>query len=243
MAVVLAPVVLVALAALWYAAAFAGGLDDLLGGGGPSETDPEVVAAREAGTRELRRDTAALLDTVVRPALPPGTRDAASTMISRCAVGQHNWKIDDPYDLDCSLEHRVVVTLTDAAAFVQHMLGLHESFVAAGWEQEGASGIPYVIENYWRNLAGTTMGTGTASSTYGVDDLPSAMYRRPGDPGSGISLSWTEPGARLDHLTGFASDVTFRGGGRDLDPEEVLRDIPPGGYAVVLSTGAEYFLA
>lgn len=69
---------------------FSGGLDDALDFRHPKETDKRVVQARDASVARL-------------PGLLAEITGSGTVTLSgdSCSVGQHNFKIDDDYDLDC----------------------------------------------------------------------------------------------------------------------------------------------
>lgn len=83
----------------WLVLAFSGGIDELLSGRVDAD-DERVVQAREAAAAALDDDVASL---------PVGGPVLARTTGDDCQAGQHNWKIDDDFDLHCTAGRAVVV--------------------------------------------------------------------------------------------------------------------------------------
>ena len=105
-----------------------------LGPDRPEEDDPQVVAARDAAARELTADADRLTATVVEPALGPGAARAGRGEVRPpCSVGQHNWKIDDDFDLACDLYRVEVVAAPRRETFTADMQVLDEALRAEGW--------------------------------------------------------------------------------------------------------------
>lgn len=211
-----------------------GGFDELWKGQRPQETDPEVVAARERASADLRVSGQLLARTA--QASTSGTRLATGEVRSPCSVGQHNWKIDDPYDLSCDLGRLEIVASPSAAAFREHMVALDAALTADGWAPEGAFGMARVLRDYWDDRA-------SFSSSYGVDNLPAATYSRGSWPdrqtlgvrwasldSDSYAISYVRDGLDLESVKGGATTIA-----------EVLVAIPPQGYAVVLTESVTYF--
>lgn len=94
---------------------FSGGLDDALDFRHPEKTDARVVEAREASVARL-------------PGLLREVTGGSTATVSgdSCTEGQHNFKIDDDYDLDC----------VAAVAHVAPATPGSEGFTApAGWDE------------------------------------------------------------------------------------------------------------
>lgn len=217
---------------------FIGGVDELFRGDPPREGDPEVVAARQAADRDLVDERA-----LAEPALASvsgGALLGGGRVQPTCRQGQHNWKIDDDYDLACQLTRLAVVAVPDGAAFRVDMGELHERLLASGWEERRAAGggwgIPRVLEDYWDQRTG--FGNG-----YSMADLPSASYERTVDgTREQLTVDWavrTSPGhdvtyeeERAELASADGSPATVR---------ELVAGIPPAGYAVVLGDTVEYF--
>jgi hypothetical protein len=86
--------------ALWFAAAMSGGFDNLLDLRHPGPDDRPVVRAGEAALVEARELAAELAQAGARAADTGPV--LGTTGATECDRGQHNWKIDDDYDLRCS---------------------------------------------------------------------------------------------------------------------------------------------
>lgn len=98
----------------------------------PKATDANVVAANTAGN--MARD---LLVTELRAAgvsagLVPVT---ATTPVLDCREGQHNWKINSSYDLQCDTTVTVILgsTYPSETALRTQLLALHDQLTAHGW--------------------------------------------------------------------------------------------------------------
>ena len=84
---------------LWLAASLSGGLDNLLDLSHPTADSREVRAA--AASARPRNE--ALLQQLL-PRTP-----YATAVGDDCATGQHNWMVDDPYDLHCHLSDGALI--------------------------------------------------------------------------------------------------------------------------------------
>jgi hypothetical protein len=164
------------------AAQINGGWDEVFDRTHPTEDDPEVVAARAAAAARLDAETGRVVDTVVLPALDGGrvTQPAATggdavddpALGSRCEVGQHNWKIDDPFDLACVEVRRAVVAGSDADVRAQ-LTSLDEALRSDGCRSEDLTGLVFTID-YWDRNHGAYPNSPSGDDTYGPEDLPSA---------------------------------------------------------------------
>jgi hypothetical protein len=227
-------------AGLAFAALF--GALDRLGGDPPREGDPEVVAAREASAVALRQDAALVTQSAVLPSLPAGAALLAQgEVVPPCQEGQHNWKINDDFDLACSQSRREVVTVPDTVSFRADMVRLDEALRAQGW-RPAFQPIPDVLTGYWDPLAGEAGMGGTPDHVYSMADLPSAGYTKQVEGGSRtLAVSWVERNSRGTDLTDYVSSSRFSVAGKQVAPDEVVATVPASGYAVVVSVGEEYF--
>ena len=190
------------------AVSLSGGLDDVLDLRKPSEDSREVQRARERaadGADALRDELLAVV-----PLGDTGVRVARDD----CSVGQHNWKIDDPYDLDCSLARTSVHTtagdpVAEAGAVLDRLL--------QGWEREATSPTGAA---WTRGTAGTP-GSQRVSVTL-VDPGPLS----PSDLGAGY--------AAADEPSGTTRD------GRPYAPERLRAD-HPGRQLVLVTVSEQYF--
>ena len=221
--------VLLAAGLLWLAAVFSGGLDDLLSAGRPEEGDARVVEVRERTRAALDEDRATLIDDVVEPTLGVGAVVATGGG-GHCAVGQHNWKIDDPYDLSCT-ELSAAVVVGDEALFRHQVLALHQRLVAAGWSppdgQAGAdrSSLAARVRDSW-DVRGSFGREG-----YGPADLPSAEYAR---NGQALRVEWMGPEG--DSALAFRwFEVELRTpDGRRVSNDGAASLVPSGGWGAAL---------
>ncbi len=234
---------------LWLAASLSGGLDDMFSGGGPAPDAPEVVAAGNRAADSLESD-GRRLGRVAVPALPAGAAVVGSTASAPdCRVGQHNFKIDDSFDLTCRRNHRTVVAVpSPAGSLPAGMAALDAQLRAAGWASQQPMTMDRVLTEYWAPVGGQERPDGTGTRRYGVGDLPPAGYIRSGgadgDPSTRtLSVSWLDTGSVETDLTGYGDGTTVTRAGRPATAAEVLAAVPAGGYAVVLTESVEYFRA
>lgn len=219
-------VVLVVGAVVWFLAMLNGGLDDLLDLGGPSPDDKRVVDAREAHAEVL----AAVLGEVV------ADRDVvATTQDDGCREGQHNWKIDDPYDLSCSQRTVALVQGGAVDGFRADMEALDAALVADGWEADWSS-MDEVLTGYWDRREDVL------DHNSGWDypaRMPSAGYVR---DGVSLSVSWVQPGQDSAAGTEYSDELPWTTPSGERVPPSVLPShVPDGTYATALSVSGTYF--
>lgn len=243
---VLAPVVALAVGAAVVVAVFSGGVDELFRGDPPRQGDPEVVAARQ----EAAADLADELDAVgaLARSVPSGSpvRLGGGLVDPGCRQGQHNWKIDDDYDLLCRLERVELFAVPGAARFRADMEALDEALRDAGWRSTTHSPLDRVLDDYWAGLPAASPEPGTRPSGrvgHGVGDLPPARYiRTAGSWTYGLEVDWAERGSPDHTLTVREEQADLRDArGRRVRSRDLLREIPAQGYAVVLTGSVEYF--
>jgi hypothetical protein len=218
------------------------GVLDSLGGDPPRESHPEVVAARRECGAALEQEVALLTQSAVLPSLPPGSALLArGEVVPPCQVGQHNWKINDDFDLACSQSRREVVSAPDRATFRSDMVRLDEALRAQGW-RPSFQPIPDMLTGYWDALAGEPWANGTDGDRYSMADLPPAGYTKTVPGGSRmLAVSWVERDSRATELTSFVTSSRFSADGHDVTPESIVDAVPVEGYAVVVSVSEEYF--
>lgn len=172
-----------------------GGLDDVWPRSRPTERSPQVVQARTAAEPAVAAELTALVDGPVRSALGPSLRPTSTgppATTDECERGQHNWKIDDPYDLRCTMRATVMVVAGNVG-FREQMLRLHDALVAAGWRQTPEdSGIPEAVTDYWDAFAGPFPNSPTMDDVYSQADLPSRRYLRVDDATTQLEVDWTD---------------------------------------------------
>lgn len=207
--------VTVAALVLWFAAMLSGGWDDLLSPGGPTEDDAEVVAAGEQSLEELAD---------VRLPVSPV---AAVAQQQSCHAGQHNWKIDDEYDLSC-VATRTTLSPGDVPAFREQALALHEQLVADGWTGDYAA-VPAVLQDYWDVLS--------SDRAYSPGDLPSAQYVR-GE--LRLEVRWLSAGGRFPSEPSLSGAAYTAPDGAPVDPRGLVSAEQ---YAVSLAVSTESFRA
>lgn len=209
----------VGLVFVWFLAALSGGIDDLLDVDHPREGDPEVVAAEQAAYPDL---TARSDEVVTLLEEAASVREVGGGQVRRpCVVGQHNVKIDDDYDLACSLAGVHVLVDPGGPAPAETVRTIDEALTAAGWRRVSPLDLEPVL----------------AQRTAGWYQLPPLRYQREG--------SWE---LLLEHPSGSSVpyEIGRYGGVGFVDEsgpswEELLARTPRTGYAVVAVVGVEYF--
>jgi hypothetical protein len=136
----------------------------------------------------------------VRSALPHA-QPAASGGKDYCTFGQHNYKRNDPYDMQCVQDRDTALTF-DSATFGTAALAMHRALLADGWEPT-AFALDRVVTEYWDRRASMP------DLHYSVGDLPGAGYVRP-KTHEVLSLSWLDSRSqRADVVVGDPwGDVT-----------------------------------
>jgi hypothetical protein len=208
---------------------------DSLGGDPPREGDPEVVAARQESGAALEQEAALVTQSAVLPSLPPGSElIARGEVVPPCQEGQHNWKIDDDFDLVCSQSRREVVTVPDRTSFRADMVDLDEALRAQGW-RPSFQPIPDVLTGYWDTLAGEQWANGTDGDVYSMADMPAAGYTKQveGRPRT-LAVSWVEHDSPGTELTSFVTSSRFTVEGHEVAPEAFTDSVAAVGYAVVV---------
>ena len=218
------------------------GAFDSLRGDPPREGDPEVVAARQESAAALQQEASLVTQSAVLPGLPQGSALLAQGQVAPpCQEGQHNWKINDSYDLACSQSRREVVAVPEQSSFRADMVRLDESLRGAGW-QPAFQPIPDVLTGYWDPLAGEAGMGGTPDHVYTMADLPSAGYTRiQGGKTRTLAVSWVERNSRGTDLTSYVSSSEYFVSGKQVAPGAVIDAVPAKGYAVVVSVSEDYF--
>lgn len=228
---------LCAMAVLWFAAMMSGGFDDLFSGEGPKTTDEKVVAVNERAQEENQRELRSMEERHVRPALGPTSQVLATARTSRCETGQHNWKVDDSYDLRCQVSDAVMVT-GRTAGLREEVLALHRSIVSdQRWAGAQSMPLSRVVGEYWDKRA--SFG---ADRPYSPSSLPQADYRSTGSD-LVLHIRWADSRSRDLSLSAFGSQVRWSSTeGAPLTAAEVLRLIPAGDrYALIVELERQSF--
>ncbi len=165
-------------------AQISGGWDEVLDRSHPEATDPQVVAARQAAGGRLDSEVERLVASVVVPSLSgarvaqPGAvgagvrEDPAAPLGSGgCETGEHNWKIDDPYDLACTEVRRTVLAASSEDVRSQ-LVALNSALHADGCQADDVSGLQFPIDAWDRDRDDTA-----GEPTHGSQDLPRASCR------------------------------------------------------------------
>lgn len=203
--IVLALVGVVALGIIGFGAfvwiTLSGGVDDALPRRRPTERSAEVVRARAEAAQSTKAAVAAIVDGPVREALgaalrqpptlgPPVTKD-------ECTEGQHNFQVDDTYDLRCAMQATAIAVAT-RDGFRDQMLRLHERLGAAGWHATPPEdGIPEAVLEYWDENNGPFPGSPSQDDMYTPVDLPMEQYRRTDDGTVRLQVQWTDRSDRF----------------------------------------------
>jgi hypothetical protein len=216
-------------AAAWFVSMLLGGIDDLVTGGRVQADDARVVAAREGAERDLGAELAELLRGTSGGTL-------ARTSVSRCVPGQHNWKVNDDYDLYCGQGEAVVVR-GEMAGFRSDALALHEHLQAQGWvaapgydERDPAvRGIAAVVAERWDPVA---------HDPPPLPELYGGSYSR---DGTTLVVSWVAPADPLSPEHPFyAAEWDLPGGGA-VGNDRLGTAVPAGSYGTVVRLSTEYF--
>lgn len=202
-----------------------------LGPDRPEEGDPEVVAAREVASRALTADTDRLTVAVVAPALGPAAeRVGRGEVHPPCSVGQHNWKIDDDFDLACDLYRVEVVAAPRRETFTADMQALDEALRAEGWTPSPVGTMAEELQDFEGDVAALS-GTSYTRTAAGSERT--------------LGVRWTAYGAPPDSVSFYADDPDHAelrtAGGEQAHVSYLLEAIPAEGYAVVVTEGVEYF--
>lgn len=204
---------------LWLLSVLSGGLDDLLASG-PARNDPQVEQARTAAAPVVASAAADL--TTALPLRGTGLRADAD----QCETGQHNWKIDDDWDLDCSLV-RTDVLVADRADLTAFAARVDAQLVDAGWTP-----VTSLVEGLRGRTpeALYTRGGTLEQRAAGVTTLSLRLAER---PASGDFSSYDVG------LGGFDADVTLDG--RRADPEQAAATVEAPAVLVVTTSSRYYF--
>lgn len=166
----------------------------LVGCGGRTYVDPaseSAVAARKQTHDRIGPRVAELRAAPVR-LVPLG-----EVAVNRCVRGQHNWKVDDPYDSRCGLD--VVAAFAFDGEFVARAQQLDEALRELGWRGDGIA----EALHYWDVCSG---GSCRNFPDYNPANLPRASYHR-GDEQLAVEFAsaGSSPGD-LEWLTGFSRE-------------------------------------
>lgn len=210
-----------------FAVQFSGGWDDVLDFSRPAPGDPDVVAARLAGAAAVDAEMTRVSRQVVLPAMagarvalpaptgPSAAPDASDggpgdrATGSYCDIGQHNWKRDDPYDVECR-EVRREILAGQAPTLAADLRAIHAALLAAGYVPAG-DGLPERIAPL-ENAADSSVGP----------DSPSAD--QPNPPEAPYISAWYRAGALSAHVSTGLYDMAT-----DDQP-----DLAPGEYPLAL---------
>lgn len=221
-------VVLALLAVVWFVAMLSGGLDDLFDMHTPSPDDAAVIEAHAAAGER----TAAALDELRTAAGDPAVLASASD--ADCREGQHNWKIDDPYDLTCSRHDVVLVPGGTLDAFRDEMVALDAALLAAGWEPSWSS-MSEVLSGYWDNREGILANN--PGWTYPAR-IPDALYLR---EGLTLAVSWVQPGSDSAGGLEYRDDVRWTTPDGDSLRVSEVPALVTGDYGTALAVSVTYF--
>lgn len=216
-----------------------GGWDDAFRFDRPEEGDPEVVEAQEAVQGPFVESSRARTDEVVVPSLGVGVMARGSGVVRpRCLVGQHNYKVDDDFDLNCELHAIEVVAMADRADFRTDMEALDVALTADGWQpsQEWSMPMERVLGDYWDDDY-------AHSAERPVDRLPSAQYERVvAGVAERLEVNWFRRGNDPNAITYYEERGEFHtGDGEPTSPRGLMATVSDGGYGVVLTTTVVFF--
>ncbi len=154
----------------------------------PNATDQRVVNANAAGNAERDRLVTDLQPAGARAGL---TRVTATTPNLGCREGQHNWKINDDYDLECSTNVTLVLGSTHPSESVLRgqLLVFHDQLAAHEWQSAYSTNPLTSI----RDILNQPPMAGTPGSRPLLEQGSSATYfhgKRGGQGSATISLSF-----------------------------------------------------
>lgn len=137
----------------------------------PTQTDKAVVSANAAGGRTLNQTVADLYADAKTAGLDPV---AATTPELVCQTGQHNWKRNDDYGLQCDTTVHLIVGATrkSEAGLRTQLLNLDTQLTKAGWMSHFVNSPPMSIKDLVNAPAGTTLDPAF------LDRSQTASYRR-----------------------------------------------------------------
>ena len=221
-----------------------GGVDELFRGDPPREGDAQVVAAEKEAAQRLDSAVPELMRVTERSMRSDARLLGGGLVGPLCQVGQHNWKIDDDYDLVCDLYRVTVVGVADRSRFHADTAALDAVLRDRGWVDAGF-GLERTLDEYWvpGHGSGRVRVPVPGSDGYSMEDLPSGRYRL-GAEGRGhiLEIAWAEPGSAPGRVTYHETRADLRlAEGGPTSARGMLAEIPPGGYAVVLTESIEYF--
>lgn len=223
--VVVVAVAAVAAVVLWFVAVMSGGFDNLLDWHHPTRSSHEVVRARNEAVPRVDRAANDLADRLSQAAgLEVSGVDGVGEW---CEEGQHNFKIDNDYDLLCTATHAVLLTGPADRARTQAE-ALVAALAADGYGPQYASAALDVSGLHDGSVADADLGSG-------------GRYVR-GALQVGVALAAADsPSYRFD------SDVRrlqLRMNSRALTPGTTPGDVLPAGrYGVWLTVSETYFKA
>lgn len=242
-----------ALGVVWLWLALGGA--QVFAGEPPREGDPEVVAAERATVdplvAQMEEDTAEVVVPVLGEQAAPLGRGLTRMP---CVQGQHNWKVDDDFDLSCEVQAVEVVGLESRADFRAEMTRLDAALLADGWTASEHNEMSWVLTDYWDVLGppgdggpGQARGASPQLGDYSMQNLPSARYHRHSEWGGGsrrdvLEVGWVERRSGPDGVSFYDDWTRWQDpDGRDVEQRELVRTVPRRGYAVVLTRTVEYF--
>jgi hypothetical protein len=215
----------VAAAVLWFVAMMSGGFDDLFDWHHPTRSSPEVVRARDAAVPRIAQSADAVAGQLARAS---GLQISTVTGTAEwCDEGQHNFKIDNDYDLLCTAATAVLLTGPSDRARTQ-VDALLTALAAAGYRPRYPNAALNLVGLHDRSASDSDIG-------------PGGRYARGGSD-LGIELvAFDSPSYRLDSTGG---DLRLRRDGAPLPPGVVPAQLLPAGrYGVWLTVSETYFRA
>ncbi len=173
----------------------------------PSESSPEVVAARQREEPAIRALAMELVAGPVTEAVGPRARQVDEPEVtSRCEEGQHDWKIDTSYDLRCSISVETTVA-GEGADFRQAMLVLHDRLPVSGWSTTGTN-IRQVVINYWDAFSQRPCpGCLGGDDRYTQAELPRLWYQHAG--GAELVIDWTDSADPFGATAGLLAEHEY----------------------------------
>lgn len=195
-----------------------------------TEDDPVVrtaVAEAAVEVRAARTDVVDVLYGAGSIATVIATADDEA-----CAEGQHNWKIDDPYDVTCTATSSVIVELPDGAGLDElqrlHRMLTEEAGAVAVFPSEGLAAI---AAEYGHGIGRWDDRPGLDGDPvpYGIEHFPGASYRR---DGLEVGIGFTGPNDRWRHRHGTA---WLAPDGTEIASSTLVESLQPDRVAVIVA--------
>lgn len=213
---------------VWLWLSFSGGLDDVLDRDNPSEGDPEVVAAEERARVEVDEVLAEVRAAMAEALGADAAEVGGGTGRLPCREGQHNFKVDDDFDLSCTLVGVSALGAPSVAEDATTTRAVDAALREAGWQRSS----PLDLEQALARVEPDDPSP----------DLPPLRYsRRDGGRSWQITVDEADLSSMTYELIHFGRNDLRDASGRPVTVEQLVGEMPRDGYAVVVGVSVEYF--